>query len=318
MENEEKVTEQKENQKKPSRKKTIILYSSIVMVAVALGVTAGVLAKLNMSKETTDYSGFNPEQYRVDSKELLEQYKANPRKIFTAAELINIGLEKYRQCENSYSIGVGNADAGIVNQTIRNAQIKNGNKYFEESISNSSMVHIANRVEQTDIGGKIYFYKGKATGAEACKYTDNKVEYAEQDYKKEWGKTLDEMFIYLISNDTVLKDSDSIENTDDGLIKIKVSLDTDISSYYYKVQMKTISKLSGLPTFDYLKQSYVFTSDMKLLYCQVDEKYQASMGPITTSIHNIIDYYYHADEYQAIPTLEERINYSLEGEVKYE
>ncbi len=318
MENEAKTTEQKESQKKPSKKKTIILYSTIVGVAVILGVCAGVLAKLTMSKENTDYSDFDPEQYRVNSKKLLEQYEANPKKSFTTAELINIGLEKYRQCENSYSIGVGNADAGIVNQTIRNAQIKNGNTYFEESISNSSMVHIANRVEQNGIGGQIYFYKGKATGAEACKYTDNKVEYVGQDYKNDWGKTLDEMFIYLISNDTVIEGSDSVEKTDDGLIKINISLDKDISSYYYKIQMKTISKLSGLPTFDYLKQSYVFTSDMKLLYCKVDEKYQASMGAITTGIHNIIEYYYHADEYQAIPTLEERINYSLEGEVKYE
>ena len=302
--------------KKTNKKKAIIQYSLILLVAVGLGVTGGIIVKKNTGQSETDYSGFDPELYREDSVALLKQYEANPRKSFTPAELVNIGLQKYRNCENSYSIGIGTATT-IVNQTIRNAQIKNGNQYFEESISNSSMVHIANRVNQIGIDKGIDFYKGKATGTEDCKYTDNKVSYASDDYKKEWGKTLDEMFIYLISNKTVLDEGTSVEKKD-NLIKIKLNLNVDTSSYYYKVQMKTISKLSALPTFEYLKQTYTFSSDMTLLHCSVDEQYQASMSGIKANIHNTIEYYYHANEIRQIPSLNEMVNYSTEGETIYE
>ena len=82
--------------------------------------------------------------------------------------------------------------------------------------------------------------------------------------------------------------------------------------------MKTISNLNGLPTFEYLRHTYIFDSDMMLKYCHVDEKYQASMMSITANIHNDIKYYYHANEFLKIPSVDENIDYSLKGEVEYE
>ena len=251
----------------------------------------------------------------MNGKALLKEYQKNPKKGFTEAELINIGLEKYRQCENCYSIGVGTAST-IVSQTIRNAQIKNGDHYFEESISYSKMVAIANRVDQVGQDSDISLNKGKATGSEDVSYTSEVTTFKAGDYKKTWGKTLDEMFIYLISNETVKKEGSKIERTDE-YIKVIVNLDTDISSYYYKLQMKEISSLDKLPVFEYLKHTYVFDKDMMLKYCKVDEKYQASMG-VTATIHNTIDYYYHANEVMNIPKENETIDYSIEGENQYE
>lgn len=302
--------------KKKIGPKTIISYSLIGLVIVSLGVTTGVFLKRELSQAEIDYSGFDPENYRMDSKALLDEYNKNPNKQFTAAELINIGLEKYRQCENCYSIGIGTAST-IVSQTIRNAQIKVGDHYFEESISYSSMVAVANRVNQVGIDNDIALNKGKATGTEAVKYQDSIKEYKADDYKKAWGKTLDEMFIYIISNQTVLEEGTKIEKYDD-YIKITASLDTNISTYFYKLQMKEISNLDKLPTFDELSQTYIFTKDMTLKYCSVDEKYKASMTGVTASIHNTIDYYYHANEVREIPNNEQLIDYSIEGENHYE
>ena len=125
------------------------------------------------------------------------------------------------------------------------------------------------------------------------------------------------MFIYIISDKSVLTDKCSI-NKDSNYIKVHLELDTDIASYYYKIQMKTISNLSSLPTFEYLKQTYTFDSNMTLLHCRVDEKYKASMAGVSANIHNLIDYYYHANEYLKIPELNESIDYSLKGETQYE
>ncbi len=304
----------KERKAMTNRQKNIIQYSLIVLATVSLGITTGVVIKKNYGQVETDYSNFNPEEFKANSSKLLKEYEKNPNKNFTPSELVNIGLEKYRICENSYSIGVGQAST-IVNQTIRNAQAKNGNQYFEESISRSSMVSLANRVNQ--VGDEISAYKGKAKDSDTGEYKNEPVKYQASDYKTNWGKTLEEMFIYIISDKSVLTDKCSI-NKDSNYIKVHLELDTDIASYYYKIQMKTISNLSSLPTFEYLKQTYTFDSNMTLLHCRVDEKYKASMAGVSANIHNLIDYYYHANEYLKIPELNESIDYSLKGETQYE
>ena len=296
-------------------KKALIQYSIIVVVAITVGITAGVVLKKKLGPVETDYTGFNPEAFRMDSKALVKEYEANKNKNFTPAELVNIGLEKYRSCENSYSIGVGLADT-IVKQTIRNFQIRNGDQYFEEQISKSSMVSLANRAHQVS-DDKVNVYKGKAKDTEVSEYSDNKKEYNLEGFKESWGKTLPEMFIYLICEDTVLDEGTSITKKD-GTIRVELNLDPEIASYYYKLQMQSLSELSALPTFEYLRQTYIFDNDMNLLHSIFDEKYQATMSGITATIVNNLDYYYHANEFIKIPDLGETLNYSVEGEPHYE
>lgn len=311
----EKTPEITQTNAKKSKIKTWIIIPSCFLLVAVVGVTTGIILKRQFGQEIIDYGEFDPENYRMDAEALLKEYKKNPKKNFTAAELINIGLENYRSCENSYSIGVGVAST-IVNQTIRNAQIKRGEHYFEESISYSKMVNVANRVDQIGESNDISLNKGKANGSEDAQYSDNVTTYKADEYKKAWGKTLDEMFIYLICNETVLEEGTSIEKNDD-YIQVNVNLDVDIASYYYKCQMKEISNLDKLPAFEYLKHTYTFDKNMMLVHAFMDEKYQASMG-VTASIHNTIDYYYHANEVMDIPSEKETIDYSIEGEKVYE
>ena len=301
--------------KKKINVKAILVYSLVGLFVVALGVSTGVILKRTFGATDIDYTGFDPESYRMDAKELVKQYEKNPNKNFTPAELVNIGLEKYRQCENCYSIGIGTAST-IVNQTIRNAQIKVGDHYFEESISYSKMVNVANRVDQIGEHEDISLNKGKATGSEDVTYKNEVTTFKADDYKKAWGKTLDEMFIYIISNETVIESESKVEKKDEQ-IKVTISLDPDISTYYYKLQMKEISNLDKLPVFQSLHHTYIFSEHMDLEYCLVDEKYQAQMG-VTASIHNIIEYYYHPNVVIEIPKENENVDYSIEGENHYE
>ena len=297
-------------------KKALIQYSIIGVIAVCVGITTGVVLKKKLGPVETDYTGFNPEAFRMDSKALVKEYEQNKNKNFTPAELVNIGLEKYRSCENSYSIGVGLADT-IVKQTIRNFQIRNGDTYFEEQISKSSMVSIANRAVQTN-GDSVQVYKGKAKDAELSEYTENATDYKVDEFKDAWGKTLQDVFIYLISNETVLDEGTSVTKKD-GKIRIQLELDAEIASYYYKHQMKTLSNLSALPTFEYVRQTYILdASNMMLLHSVFDEKYQASMSGITATIVNHLDYYYHTNEFKKIPEINENLDYSVEGEPHYE
>lgn len=295
-------------------KKALIQYSIIAVCAVGLGVGGGVILKKKLGPVETDYSGFDSSSFQADAKALLKEYEKNPNQDFTPAELVNIGLEKYRQFENSYSIGVGQAST-IVNQQVRNFQIKNGNTYYEEQISKSSMVSLANRV----IGNeeKATIYKGKAKEIELPEYSGDSQDMNSEDYKATWGKTLPEMFIYIISNDTVDTDK-SIITKKDGKIFVNLELDPEIASYNYKIQMKTLSDLSSLPTFEYLRHTYVFESDMTLIHSYLNEKYVATMSGINATIVNTLHYYYHANAYMKIPEINEILSYSVEGETTYE
>ena len=303
----------KEKKKLTKGKKALIQYSIIGVCAIAVGITSGVILKKKLGPVETDYAGFDPEALKMDSSALVEEYSKNKNKDFTPAELVNIGLEKYRQCENSYSIGIGLADT-IVKQTIRNFQIKNGNQYFEEQISKSSMVSLANRALQvTD--EQVKTYKGKAKDTEVSEYTNSSTDYSSDKYKEMYGKTMPEMFIYLVSNETILSNEISKK---DGRVRVEIELDPEVATYFYKTQMVTISNLSALPTFEYVRQTYTFDDDMNLLHCYINEKYKATMSGVTATIVNSLDYYYHANEYLKIPEIGENLNYSVEGETKYE
>lgn len=291
--------------------KSLLTYILIVGIAGTAGVTTGIVGKRLLGQEEIDYSGFNPEEFRADGTALLAEYNSDPNKNFTAPELVAIGLEKYKNCENSYSIGIGIA-ATVVEQTIRNYQIKNGDQYFEESISKSSMVGVANRAIQNGKDGEISLFLGKANGAESASYPEEGTVYNKEDYKKYLGKTLDEMFVYLISNNSVLKDGTEIKKTSNE-VEVTLNLNPDIATYYYKIQMKNISNLDKLPVFSYLKHTYIFDKNMMLKHAHIDEDYSASMG-ITVNIRNNIDYYYYANEYVKIPNYNENLDYTVKGE----
>ena len=290
--------------------KTLLIYLIVGGAALGVGGASGVIVKRVTGSEQVIYKGFDINNYIMDSDNLLIEFEnyhgSSPERQFTVAELINISLEKYRRCENSWSQGIGLADT-IVKQTIRNAQVKNGNQYYEESISHSDMVSVANKVYQTGVGTEIKLYSGTNVSTENANFGSTPKIFTPEDYKKSYGKTLDEMFIYLICNETV--NSGECKKQDDGTYVITCELDTVISTYMYKYQMKTLSNLDGLPTFSYVKLKYVVSSDFMLKTCEVDEKFEARMG-VPATIRNTITYTYHPNEYLKIPEPNEKFNYS--------
>lgn len=293
--------------------KTVFTYILIIGIAGTAGATMGVLGKRLLGQEIIDYSGFNPEDYRGDGKALYEDYSStsNPNlSKYSPADLVNIGLEKYRETKYSYSFGIGTAST-IVSQTIRNFQIRYADDYFEESISYSKMVSVANRVKQTGDEGDLTLYKGNATGAEESNYPgeDQGQLFKQADYKSTYGKTLNEMFIYLISNKSVLNDKCEVKRVENDGIQVKLELHPDIATFYYKYQMKNISGLDGLPSFSYVTLTYNFDKYMTIKTLHVDEQYSASMG-MTVNITNSIDYYYFPNERLPIPKNNEKLNYS--------
>ena len=289
--------------------KTAKIYITIAASAIVVGVVGGVLIKRYVVDPDIIYDG-DTSSLEENAEELLRRYEeykgSNPENAFTASELINIGLEKYRTRENCYSFGIGTAHT-VVEQQIRNFQIKRGAEYFEESISTSSMVSIAKRMKQTGKSGGVTLYNGTATDVEVGNYNVTPESYTQEEYINLLGRSLDKMFIYTISSSTVTESK--VEKVDGNFV-INVDLDPMFGTVNYKTQMKNISGLDKLPKFTYVKLKFTFDSDMLIKELNVDEKYEASMYSMTVPITNEINYYYYPDQVMNIPQDNENLDYS--------
>ena len=296
-------------------KKNAVIYISIITSAIVIGGAGGIIAKRLTGKENIVYVG-DANSVHANAPEILSRYKAysgnNPTKDFQTWELINVALEQYRNCEYSYSYSKGKAHT-IVEQDIRNYQIKNGNDYFEESLSKSSMVAVAKRMYQTNIGGNVKVYDGSIPSSDVEKgiFTNTYSDMTSDEYKSYLGRTLDTMFIYAISEKTVLEQTTT--KLDNGDYQLYVSLSPNTSTIDYQTQMKNISNLDQRPVFDEVKLTYVVDQNFMLKSLSVNETYTAKMT-IQVSIKNDIDTYYYPNQKMDIPSFNQNTNYSLEGE----
>ena len=296
--------------------KTLLSYILTIGIAATAGVGSGIVLKRTVGPVDEMYPpGFDPKEFSPNVDAIMAKYNnlsdksINGVKSYSDADVINIVLEKYKQCENCYSIGIGLAST-IVKQTIRNAQIKRGDQYFEEQISYSDMVNVAKRSIQNGKNGNIDLYNGNASGPTTASYPSNPSStYTKSNYKNYLGKTLDEMFIYIISEKTVIDSSKTIKGDD---VTMKFNLNPNLSTYYYKTQMLNISGLSNLPPFSEVKLTFTVDKNLNLKTLDVDETFTATKEgiPVPAKTHNIIKYYYHAGEQMEIPSINENLNYS--------
>ena len=299
--------------------KTLLTYILLVGIAAVAGAGTGAILKRTLGPIDEIYpEGFNPDSYKVDIDALYQEYLnkvnqgVNVFNAFNNSELVNIALEKYRRCENCYSVTIGDCDTSAgVTQTIRNSQVKNGDEYFEEALSYSKLVSVGNRIRQTGKDGGVRLYTGTVSGPESVTYTDTYKEYGHDEYRKYLGKTLDEMFIYIISDKTVLSSKKTPQSN--GEVTIELSLDPNISTYYYKYQMMNISGLSNLPPFEYVNQTYTVDQNLVLKHAYIDELFTATKAgiPVPAKSNNKLNNYYYADAYLKIPEIDEKFDYSI-------
>ena len=296
--------------------KKVVSYLILIGSAAAMGVGAGFLGKKIFGEPEVDY-GDVAEALQVDAKAIVERIDSynGPNDIvdeFKTSEILNYSLEKFRSCENCCSFTYGVADT-IVKQDIRGCSIKNGDKYFEESVSKSSMVSLANRMFQEGKNTNISLYSANKGTIEISDTTpqaeyseSNLTAYSADDYKKDFGKTLDEMFIYIVSEETVL--NPATQKVEGGYI-IDVDLHTDWGTANYKKQMVSVSDLDAKPKFEKVHLTFNLNSDLTLKKITIDEKYTARKV-VDATINGKLDIYYYPDRFVQIPGVSEKLNYT--------
>ena len=302
------------NSIKPKTRKGLILGLIFgVITPIIGGVAAGIILYKFVLIETTNTDGVDITDYRVDvTDKAMAKYNSTSKNadyttLFEADEIFAIAFKLYSSYENSYSISIGNTDAGGMDQTIRAANIKNGNRYLEESLSKSALVGVANRtVLEPD--GSVKLFKGSAVSTVVGNYVPEYYEFTSEEYASKYGKVPSRPLIYIVNQKTIIKDSVKIKKNATGY-EVSLSLDTYYGVFDYMNQMKNISGLSGAPKFSYCRLKLTTDKELLAKTLHIEEGYTAKLGLFGSYCDAVLDINYHANEKYTIPEIDTPISY---------
>lgn len=299
-------------------KKLLLTYILTIGICALAGVSTGIILKKTIGPIDETYPpGFDPKEFSPDVDAIWKKYEAlsdksiNGVKSFSDAEVMNVAFRKFREMPYCYFYSIGDAKT-IVTQTVRNAFIKNGDEYYEDQISFSSMVALAKRSYQHGKDGKVDVHDGTPRDSEHATYPQTPTKtFEKEEYKEYLGKTLDEMFIYVISDKTTIDSSRTTRGDD---VVIKMNLNPNLSTFYYKTQMLNLSGLSNLPPFEEVKLTYTLSKDLVLKHLSIDETFTATKEgiPVPAKTNNVLEYYYHVGEMK-IPAWNEEFDFSIKN-----
>jgi len=317
--------------KKPSKKSTIISLSIVSVTAIGLGLGAGFFLHSQLAGgETTDYTKINTAKLTDDNTSLLKTYSSVKEKggdYLTAFsgkpyQVANIALQLFSAHEHCYAQGkgVGRAVAmGFpVDQEIRSTVIKNGSKYFEESLSLSSAVNLADRMFQEGDSVQRYIGKVKSGNVEVPEsFGDKPTTYTLASYAEAMGRDLDNPCIYVISSKTTYLDdtaksgvATSFTKKSDGGYDLELELKEGYAVVNYVKQMQTISSLASKPSFKYVHLSFDLDKDLNLKSMTSHEYYWAAVSAaLGSNVEGKLKTVYETDGDYTIPELMTPITY---------
>ena len=254
-----------------------------------LGVAAGIVIGKFMINPTTDYGTVNESEITDNTfSKTLEKYAyakenedVNYEDVLKPYEMINIAYHLYGEYEHTRSWTKGEVLAAIVTQSIRGCAIRDGNQYFEESLSKSSMVGVATRTyvkEDTSVD----LYRGDIQSELKANWPDEHYEYTNEEYVNDFGKTPETPLIYIVSKKTVIANNSSVTKDGNNYI-VKVSLDPVKSVLKYVRQMKTISNLYEYPSFTSVDLTATLDQNLLIKTLEVKESYSAKINAIIGS-----------------------------------
>lgn len=326
-----------ENEKTSSKGKKryfrILPYVLVLVPCIALGVFAGVeIKKYFGGYEDVDYDGIDNDSLYPNYDKVYKKYTeakskgSDFTKLLTPTEMAESAFCLIQKEEKVFSQGIGEATASIVDQQIRSTTVQNGNQFFEESISHSSMIDLADRMYQVPTSDgkdcKVTMYVGKTDNGNVNKgvFEGNGTEYSGAEYIAHMGRLLSTPTSYIVSDKTVLVgeksgnmyDITKASKTSDGYT-VDIELNATYGVSAYVIQMQTISDLATKPSFFYCHLTFDLDSDLNLKSITSYESYMAKtkMGASSKVTGKMRVVYERGGDY-SIPSLNEPCTYRSE------
>lgn len=289
------------------KKKLIILISVGAIVAGGMA-TAGYFLGTKVFKQEVKYV-YDTDSMIQNYDEIYANYKSDNKSNYInyrPHEVANIAILNLKNEKHFRKVTKGSVIATGVEQKIRSNSVRNDDFYMSESLSYSSLVQVAFRAYMnTD---ESWYYDGAVNANDittASWNVNSKKAMSHEDYKKEWGKTLDEPVIYIISSKTV-KNTSTYEKVDGGY-NLHLVLNPQISTANYITQMVRTSNLSKDPIFYTVDLYMELNEDLKIKKITYHETYDVYKIIWNSSVADIVDTYFY--EEANVPEITENCDY---------
>jgi hypothetical protein len=310
--------------KKKVKVSKIALISVLCAAAVGSGIYTGFFLHNLFNSDSTDYTNVDANNLADDNAAVMAKYQnlastgsaTDYTSHFKSYQAANIAFSLFLNQEHTFSQGIGIADATVTKQEIRSTMIRNGSSYFEESLSYSSFVNLADRMYQS--GESVNQYLGTCVDGdvEKAKFNTTGTDYTLDEYRNRMGRLVSDNFIYVVSSKTTLNGEvsggsgveTSFTKNEEGYT-IELELNPIKSVVNYVTQMQTISSLAKKPTFYYVHLTLVLDAKLGLQSLTSHEKYIATTGVISSAIVGTMRTVYQTDQNFEIPELNTPVTY---------
>ena len=286
--------------------KNVVITGIVVTSGMAGGLAVGIILGKMFSETPYEFDAPIDTGLEADYEALMTRYNGDQNiSNFKPHEVANISWLKYAEEEHTHSVAHCNVTAAIVKQKVCSHDVRDGDRWYSESVFYSSIKKGGFRFYQDDKNVFRYTASNPKENCTADWSKETEYGYTKAEFEEAWGKTLDRPIIYVISDKTVKEEK--IEQKDNKWV-IDLELDKDKSTVRYSRQMISMSKLERKPTFDFVHLTFTVDMNYNLIQLQVHEKYTVYVvGENVSESLNTIDFYHNSTE--SIPDLETDYEY---------
>lgn len=262
-------------------RRTVVNLGIIAMVGIISGVAVGVY--FGPKKLDPNRYNFEVSALRDDVDEIRTESAGKTPIQLGATKSCVLAFETTFNCNRVKVEGKGSVKAMGITQSINACTIRMNDRLYYENISVSSVVKALNRyyVDGQNIahyGGSLDRDKGIVTwNTHADNTSEDSIKTMEQ-YKAQFGSTMNEYMTYIVSSKTVVSASNVTKNTE-GYYEFNLTLDKSKSVVNYVKTMKATGGLKDFPDFTSEPQIYmVIDENYRIIKFTSYEKYTVTMG----------------------------------------
>lgn len=227
----------------------------------------------------------------ADNDKFLEKAQEQGKTPLDLSAANNFAIAEYHASLASSWSAVGEGQIKtIITQSMYSEKKFDGEKYTFVSISNSSMVKVANCDEFIKGGKNVSSYSGKNSTANSAEWSKNK-EQSLEDYLDAVGTSPTAIQPYIISDKTILSASEISYDAEQNHYTFTIELDTVTSVINYVKQVKFTGGLQSYPKFNKISQTITIDGEWNLVSIEINDQYDAVVG-IKASCTGYLKNYY--------------------------
>ncbi len=281
--------------------KNTVITGIVVTSGIAGGLAAGIILGKMLSTKAYTFDAPIDTGLETDFSALMERYNAEPNAAnFKPSEIANISWLRFAEETHTHTVAHCTVSASIVKQKVCSHDVRDGDRWYSESVFYSSVKKGGFRFYQDDNNVFRYTASNPTADCTATWSKDTEYGYTKAEFEEAWGKTLDRPVIYIISDKTVI--SESIETVDNKWI-VELELNPNKANERYARQMISMSNLEQPPSFQLLHLTFKIDQNFNLEQVKIHEKYTVYVvGKNESDATNVIDFYHNSTE--TIPDLE--------------